>query len=90
MKTALALMLFVLMVGLHPAQAQQLCYIGGCNSDNDGSQMICYLDDDGACDDCYWESSHTCGGRGDTTNQSRKKADQKPPADVFPSAPKQP
>lgn len=46
-----------------------ICYIGGC-CDYPGTQEICYLDEEGACVDCFCESSHTCGGDGQVRNHT--------------------
>jgi hypothetical protein len=37
-----------------------LCYIGPCWQDGSGTRPVCYLDENGACEDCYDEPDRVC------------------------------
>jgi hypothetical protein len=43
------------------ATAGEICYIGPCN-EGETTRPVCYLDDEGSCDDCWDEEDHACGG----------------------------
>jgi hypothetical protein len=78
MKGVLTLAILAILTSIGPANAG-ICYIGGCCNDVPGGQVICYLDSGGSCDDCYCESSHTCGGSGDVMTTPRAKTNERPP-----------
>ena len=43
------------------AEVGDICYIGPCN-EGSTTRPVCYLDEDGACNDCRDEEDHACGG----------------------------